>query len=113
MCAGSSELAGDERPPVVGDPLLDGHSASPSIDELGRARSNRRCGGEIGVVIDQLLDVAEQLPYESLRTVVKRWESLADADGAHRDAEITNERRTVSLNEIDGGIDLRASGGRR
>ena len=23
--------------------------------------------------------------------------------------EITNERRTVSLNEIDGGIDLRAS----
>jgi hypothetical protein len=51
------------------------------------------------------------LPYESLRTVVKRWEALADADGAHRDAEITNERRTVSLNEIDGGLDLRASGG--
>ena len=97
--------------PVVGEALLDGHIGIAQIDELGRARSNRRCGDEIGVVLDQLLEVAEQLPYESLRTVVKRWETLADADGAHRDAEITNERRTVSLNEIDGGLDLRASGG--
>ncbi len=97
--------------PVVGDALLDGHIGIAQVNELGRARSNRRCGDEIGVVIDQLLDIAEQLPYESLRTVVKRWESLADADGAHRDAEITNERRTVSLNEFDGGLDLRASGG--
>jgi hypothetical protein len=62
-------------------------------------------------VLDQLVDVAERLPYESLRTVVKRWETIADADRAHRDAAITNERRTVSLNEIDGGLDLRASGG--
>ena len=69
--------------PVVGDALLDGHIGIAQVNELGRARSNRRCGDEIGVVIDQLLDVAEQLPFESLCTVVKRWESIADADGAH------------------------------
>jgi hypothetical protein len=97
--------------PTVGDALLDGHIGVAQANEIARARSNRRCGDEIGVVIGQLVDVAEQLPYESLCTVVKRWESIADADGAHRSAEITNERRTVSLHEIDGGIDLRASGG--
>lgn len=43
--------------------------------------------------------------------MVKRWELLADQDGAHRAAEAINERRTVSLHELDGGIDLRASGG--
>ena len=105
----NSRLMNDH--PVVGDALLDGHVGVAQLDELGRASSNRRCGDEIDLVLDQLLDVAEQLPYESLRTVVKRWETLADADGAHRDAKITSERRTVSLNEMDGGLDLRASGG--
>ena len=43
--------------------------------------------------------------------MVKRWENLADADGAHHDAEATNERRTASIHPVDAGVDLRASGG--
>ena len=43
--------------------------------------------------------------------MVKRWENLADADGAHHDAEVTNERRTASIHPVDAGVDLRASGG--
>jgi Domain of unknown function (DUF222) len=97
--------------PAVGDAMIDGHIGLAQAAELARARSNRRCGDDIGRVIDQLTEHAEQLPYEDFRTVVRRWEILADADGAHRDAEATNERRTVTLHEVDGGIDLRGSGG--
>ena len=43
--------------------------------------------------------------------MAKRWENLADADGAHHDAEITNERRTASIHPVDTGVELRASGG--
>ncbi len=98
--------------PSVGDALLEGHIGVAQVAELARVRANPRCGDELGEVIDQLVDHAEQLPYGAFCKVVKRWENLADADGAHHDAEITNERRTASLHPVDeGGIELRASGG--
>jgi hypothetical protein len=97
--------------PVVGDALLDGHIGLAQVHELAAARANRRCGNELGRVIDQLTEHAEQLPFEDFRTVVRRWETLADADGAHRDAEQSHEQRTASITELDGGVDLRASGG--
>jgi hypothetical protein len=97
--------------PVVGDALLAGHIGSAQVDELAQARSNRRCGVEIGEVLDILLDVAEQLAFDDFRRVVRRWESLADEDGAAADAEANEQNRTASLNEVNGAVDLRASGG--
>ena len=41
--------------------------------------------------------MANSCDYGRFCKVVKRWENLADADGAHHDAEVTNERRTASL----------------
>ena len=97
--------------PGVGDALLDGHIGVAQASELARVRANPRCGDELGDVIDQLVDHAEQLPYGAFCKVVKRWENLTDTDGAHHDAEVTNERRTASIHPIDEGIELRASGG--
>ena len=97
--------------PSVGDALLDGHIGVAQVAELARVRANPRCGDELGGVIDQLVDHAEQLPYGAFCKVVTRWENLADADGAHRDAEVTNERRTASIHPVDSGVELRASGG--
>ena len=37
--------------------------------------------------------------------------SLADEDGAAADAEANEQNRTASLNEVNGAIDVRASGG--
>ena len=62
-------------------------------------------------MLDTLLDVAEQLAFDDFRRVVRRWESLADEDGAAADAEANEQNRTASLNEVNGAIDLRASGG--
>jgi len=100
----------DEHP-VVGDALLAGHIGSAQVEELARARGNRRCGVEIGEVLDTLLDHAERLPFDDFRRVVRRWETLADEDGALADAEANEENRTASLNEVNGALDLRATGG--
>jgi hypothetical protein len=97
--------------PSVGDALLDGHIGVAQVHEMAKARANGRCGNELGRVVDQLTEHAEQLPFEDFRTVVRRWESLADADGAHRDAARSHEQRTASITEFDGGVELRASGG--
>jgi hypothetical protein len=95
----------------VGDALAEGHIGTAQVAELARAARNPRCGSEIGEVLDLLLDHAEQLPYDDFRRVVRRWESLADEDGAALDADASETNRTVSAHEVDGGLDLRASGG--
>ena len=97
--------------PGVGDALLDGHLGVAQVAELARARANPRCGDELGQVIDQLVDHGEHLDYIRFCKIVKRWENLADVDGAHHDSELSNERRTASIHPVDEGIELRASGG--
>jgi hypothetical protein len=58
-----------------------------------------------------LLQHAEHLSFEEFRIVARRWETLADLDGAQRDDDISAERRTASVIELNGSIDVRASGG--
>lgn len=96
---------------AIGDALLDGHIGTAQVTELARARSNRRCGTEMVEVLDVLLDHAEHLPFDDFQRVVRRWESLADEDGAVIDAEANHVNRTVSMHEVSGAIDLRATGG--
>jgi hypothetical protein len=97
--------------PAVGDALLAGHVGVAQVDELARAYGNRRCGDQLVDVIDQLLDHAEQLPYDDFAVVVRRWVTLADADGALDTADTNHENRTVSLTAVNNAVDLRASGG--
>ena len=104
-----ARLANDH--PSVGDALVDGHIGVAQVSELARVRANPRCGDELGEVIDQLVDYAEQLDYPTFCKVAKRWENLADADGAHHDSEFSNEHRSASVHPVDEGVDLRASGG--
>jgi hypothetical protein len=96
---------------TVGDALLAGHLGAAQVGELARASRNPRCGDEIRDVLDLLLDQGEQLPFDDFRCVVRRWETLADEDGAEVDAEASHANRTVSAHEIDGALHLRARGG--
>ena len=97
--------------PIVGDALMEGHLGIAQVAELGRARSNPRCGDDLGEVIGQMVDYGEQLDHPRFCKVVRRWENLADADGAHHEAEVTHERRTASIHPVGQGVDVRASGG--
>jgi hypothetical protein len=101
-----------ESCPAVGDALLAGHIGQAQVVELARARSNPRCGARLVEVLELLLDNAEHLSFEDFRTVVRRWEHLADEDGTLDDAETNHVNRTAALHEVNGCVDLRASGGR-
>ena len=101
-----------ESCPAVGDALLAGHIGQAQVIELARARSNPRCGARLVEVLELLLDNAEHLSFEDFRTVVRRWEHFADEDGTLEDAETNHANRTAGLHEVNGCVDLRASGGR-
>lgn len=97
--------------PETGEALHAGHIGTAQADELARVRANPRCGRLLANSIDVLLEQAEQLSFDNARTCLRRWEILADLDGAHADRESNVANRTASVAELDGSLHLRASGG--
>jgi hypothetical protein len=78
---------------------------------LARARANPRAGDEIAEDITQLLQWATKLDFGGFRKVVRRWEQLADVDGAHQDHEAAHKGRRASLSRVDDTFHLRAQFG--
>ncbi len=95
----------------LGDALLDGHIGISQAHELARLRAQPRVGDQLDSASSLLLRHAEHLSYEEFRVVTRRWETLADLDGAERDDEASESRRKASVVEVGGAIDVRASGG--
>ena len=97
--------------PEVAVALESGRLGVAQVAELARARANPRCGDEIAEHISQLLKTAVELDFGGFRTVVRRWEQLADVDGAHQDHEAAHRGRRASLNRVDDTFHLRAQFG--
>ncbi|MGA7759234.1 MAG: DUF222 domain-containing protein [Ilumatobacteraceae bacterium] len=95
----------------VGDALLAGHIGRAQGDELARLAAHPRVGDQFPAAAPLLLGHAEQLSFEEFRVVSRRWETLADLDGAERNDEVSHARRTASVVPTAGGIDIRATGG--
>jgi hypothetical protein len=95
----------------VGDALHAGRIGTAQVDELARVRANPRCGDQLGDSMDILLEQAEQLSFEAARTCLRRWETLADLEGAHADREANVVNRTATVVDLDGALHVRASGG--
>jgi hypothetical protein len=95
----------------TGDALLDGRCGLAQIDEMARAAASPRCGAEIAGVVHTFVGVADKVSFDDFRLVVRRWETLADADGAHRDREETDRRRRAHVRVGDGVASLSAVGG--
>ena len=100
----------DGMPQVV-DALGNGEVGVAQTHDLARARANPRCGDQLHHHIDLLTGQARDLPYEDFRRCVRRWEILADADGAHRDAELAHETHQAGLTIRDGVGHLSGHGG--
>jgi hypothetical protein len=97
---------------AVGSRLHVGEVGVAQVQELARAHANPRCGVQlVGEPAKVLLDHAVTLSFEDFRLCVRRWELLADVDGAHRDAETAVERRTATVVEFDGVLHINARGG--
>lgn len=100
----------DDLPEVM-EALYAGEIGVAQARALGQARSNPRCGDRLVDHADILLGHAKTLCYDDFHLCVRRWEMLADADGAHRAAEATHERRRVSIVEHEGVGHIVGSGG--
>jgi hypothetical protein len=96
----------------VGAALTDGLIGIAQADELARLASNPRVADDLAPFLPILLQHAEHLGFDDFRVVARRWEMLADLDGAERDDEASHERRTASIVDVDGSLQMRASGGR-
>jgi hypothetical protein len=81
------------------------------IHELARVGSNPRCRDQLAGSEQVLLDAAKALEFCDYRTVINRWEALADADGANSDTQATHENRNASLTESMGEFRLETSHG--
>ena len=97
--------------PEAGEALHAGQIGTVQAHELARVRANPRCGDQLTDSIDILLEQAEQLSFDNARTCLRRWEVLADLDGAHTERESNVANRTATVVELDGSLHLRASGG--
>ena len=97
--------------PAVGDELYAGRIGVDQAAELGRARANPRCGDKLHESVGVLLDHGQRFDYADFVGCVKRWETLADLDGAHADrGDAIRARRAAVIAGVD-GVDISASGG--
>ena len=87
--------------PKVGVELAGGQLGVAQVGELARARANPRAGDRIADCIDELVGWAESLGFDGFRKVVRRWEQLADVEGAHRGHEAAHEGRRASITRFD------------
>ncbi len=95
----------------LGDTLMNGHIGVAQADELARLATHPRVADQYDPVAPQLLRHAEHLSYEEFRIVTRRFETLADLDGAERNDEMSHEHRTATVIELDGALDVRVTGG--
>jgi hypothetical protein len=97
--------------PELSGALSEGHIGVAQAHEFARAASNPRVRDQIDTVAPVLIQHAEHLVFDDFRVVVRRWETLADLDGAERDDQASHDRRTASVLDVDGSVRVRASGG--
>jgi len=78
------------------------------VRRLATLHANRRVRDELPIVVHTLADIAGALPYEDFNTAVLRWEQLADADGAHRHADVVHDSRDASVHPVGDTVYLDA-----
>ena len=93
------------------DAVMCGEIGVAQAHELGRAFANPRCGIQLVDVAEVMIDNATKLSHHEFRITVRRWEMLADMDGAHRSAEAAHEGRRAGIADVGEEIHLHARGG--
>ena len=101
-------IAGSER---FASAVRSGEIGVAQSHELARAFANPRCGTQLVDVAEVMVANATKLSHHEFRITVRRWELLADMDGAHRTAEHAHEGRRAGIAEVGEEIHLHARGG--
>jgi hypothetical protein len=96
--------------PACAEAMAAGHLGVAQAQELARAYRNPRCGHLLADVMDVFLEVADVVSYDEFVILVRRWENLADVDGAHARAERAYARRNASVVTTMDGVHIDAHG---
>ena len=104
-----SRLVNEE--PTVANTWAAGHIGSDQVDRLARASQHPRAGHAFRDVRDELLSDAEHLAYDDFQTVVARFETLADVDGALAEDRANNQGRSATVLASGEGVFISARGG--
>ena len=78
---------------------------------LAKVFANRRCADQLPASGELLVGHAHSLWYDEFAVVVRRWEALADADGAHGAHERAHSGRDAHVSIVDQRVYLDARGG--
>ena len=87
------------------------HLSVGQVRELARLHTHPRCGDKFAEAAAMLVTEADLLPHADFMQVCRRWEQLADADGAHRAADAAHAGRDARFVELGAETHLRAHGG--
>ena len=96
--------------PAVAEALQDALLGVAQSHEIARAYANPRVRDQLGDVLDIFLEHAGLMPFEQFQQLVRRWESIADADGAHRSHEASHRQRRASMYLHEFTAELRGVG---
>jgi hypothetical protein len=98
--------------PETGDAYRCGEIGREQLSALLKSYRNERCRSQLTDSLAMLLEDERRLTAEEFAIVVKRWTSLADADGARQKHQTTHEFRDLRIFEnFDGGFTLQGSFG--
>jgi len=78
---------------------------------LARLYANPRCAAQFPESAAMLVDHAARLWYDEFAVVLRRWEALADTDGAHAAHERAHARRDAHVSIVGERVYLDARGG--
>lgn len=81
-----------------------GHAGRLGVSQvrlLARLHANPRCAEQLPGSAELLVDHAETLTFNDFAVVVERWQTLADADGAHDAHERAHSGRDAHVSIVD------------
>ena len=88
--------------------LRAGEVGVDQVRVIAKVHANRRCTTQLPDSEPLLVDHAMRLEFADFAVVLARWETLADADGAHRDHERAHDDRDALIAPVGTEVHLRA-----
>lgn len=97
--------------PGLAEALQNGRIGVAQAAAIARVYRNPRVRDRLVDFAAMLLELAERYCYDDFIIALKRFEMLADPDGAHRDRDQQIDGRNVHITTVGGELHLDASGG--
>jgi len=100
-----------EHVPGLAEALHTGRIGTAQAAAIASVHRNPRVRERLVEFAPTMLDLAERLCHDDFALVLRRFEVLADTDGAHRDRDGRLEQRSVHVSTVAGSLHLDAAGG--